>query len=86
MFLIPFLIFFGVLLFIIWFFLLLQSRKEHSQMIEKCFITHSHEDHAGGAHMLNTEFRIPIITSEKAIDLLKKVKKYPEYRQAAWGP
>ncbi|MFX0000180.1 MAG: MBL fold metallo-hydrolase [Candidatus Hodarchaeota archaeon] len=57
----------------------------HDQMIEKCFITHTHEDHAGGSHMLNTEFGIPIFTSEKAINFLKKGKKYPEYRQAAWG-
>jgi len=56
------------------------------QMIDKCFITHTHEDHAGGAHMLNTEFEIPIFTSQKALDLLKKGNKYPEYRQAAWGP
>ncbi len=56
------------------------------QMIEKCFITHTHEDHAGGAHMLNTEFAIPIFTSEKAIDFLSKGNLYPEYRQAAWGP
>jgi len=58
----------------------------HSQMIDKCFITHTHEDHAGGAHMLHNEFGIPIYTSEKAIDLLRKGNTYPEYRQMAWGP
>ncbi|MFX1502598.1 MAG: MBL fold metallo-hydrolase [Promethearchaeota archaeon] len=58
----------------------------HKQMIEKCFITHTHEDHAGGAHMLNSEFGIPILTGEKSIELLKRGKIYPEYRQAAWGP
>jgi glyoxylase-like metal-dependent hydrolase (beta-lactamase superfamily II) len=58
----------------------------HDQMIEQCFITHTHEDHAGGAHMLNSEFGIPILTGKKSIDLLKKGKTYPEYRQAAWGP
>jgi glyoxylase-like metal-dependent hydrolase (beta-lactamase superfamily II) len=58
----------------------------HDHMIDQCFITHTHEDHAGGAHMLNNEFEIPIFTSEKSIDLLKKGKTYPEYRQAAWGP
>ncbi|MFX1419715.1 MAG: MBL fold metallo-hydrolase [Promethearchaeota archaeon] len=58
----------------------------HSQMIDKCFITHSHEDHAGGAHILHAEFGIPIYAIEKAIDLLKKGNTYPEYRQAAWGP
>jgi glyoxylase-like metal-dependent hydrolase (beta-lactamase superfamily II) len=56
------------------------------KMIDKCFITHTHEDHAGGAHMLNTEFEIPIYSSDKAIDILKKGKTYPEYRQIAWGP
>ncbi|MFX0002555.1 MAG: MBL fold metallo-hydrolase [Candidatus Hodarchaeota archaeon] len=56
------------------------------QMIEKCFITHTHEDHAGGAQMLNNEFKIPIYSSKKAIDLLKKGNIYPEYRQLAWGP
>ncbi|MFW9972004.1 MAG: MBL fold metallo-hydrolase, partial [Candidatus Odinarchaeota archaeon] len=56
------------------------------QMIEKCFITHTHEDHAGGAHMLFSEFKIPIYTSKKAIDLLKRGNTYPEYRQMAWGP
>ncbi len=56
-----------------------------SQMIEKCYITHTHEDHAGGAHMLNTEFGIPIFTSKKSKDILTKGKTYPEYRQAAWG-
>ena len=56
-----------------------------SQMIDKCFITHTHEDHAGGAYMLNTEFRIPIYTSEKAVNLLKNGNTYPEYRQMAWG-
>ncbi|TKJ23619.1 MAG: hypothetical protein CEE43_02865 [Promethearchaeota archaeon Loki_b32] len=56
-----------------------------SQMIDKCFITHTHEDHAGGAHMLNTEFGIPIYTSDKALNLLKRGNIYPEYRQVAWG-
>ncbi|MFW9866227.1 MAG: MBL fold metallo-hydrolase [Candidatus Thorarchaeota archaeon] len=55
------------------------------EMIEQCFITHTHEDHAGGAHMLNREFGIPIYTSEKAFHILKKGRTYPDYRQMAWG-
>jgi glyoxylase-like metal-dependent hydrolase (beta-lactamase superfamily II) len=56
-----------------------------SEKIDKCFITHAHEDHAGGAHMIQTEFGIPIYTSKKAIEILKKGNNYPEYRQLAWG-
>jgi len=56
-----------------------------SQKIDKCFITHVHEDHAGGAHMIQTKIGIPIYTSKKAIELLKKGNSYPEYRQMAWG-
>jgi glyoxylase-like metal-dependent hydrolase (beta-lactamase superfamily II) len=57
----------------------------YDQKIDKCFITHTHEDHAGGAHMLCTKFEIPVYTSEKAIGFLKKEHTYPDYRQAAWG-
>ncbi len=56
-----------------------------SQMIDKCFITHAHEDHAGGAHMIQSEFGIPIYTGKAAISLLKKGNTYPDYRQLAWG-
>lgn len=56
------------------------------EMIEKCFITHSHEDHAGGAKLLSSEFGIPIYSSKKAIELLKSGRTYPDYRQLAWGP
>ena len=56
------------------------------EMIEKCFITHAHEDHAGGTNMLNSEFGIPIYAGKKAVDLLKLGNTYPDYRQMAWGP
>ncbi|MFX1366493.1 MAG: MBL fold metallo-hydrolase [Promethearchaeota archaeon] len=56
------------------------------QSINKCFITHTHEDHAGGAYMLKSEFGIPLYASEKAVRLLKKGNTYPKYRQMAWGP
>ena len=56
-----------------------------SQKIQACVLTHTHEDHAGGAHMLQTEFNIPIYASEKAIPILKTGYTYPEYRQVVWG-
>jgi ribonuclease/clavin/mitogillin len=55
------------------------------QGIRECIITHTHEDHSGGAHMLKSEFNIPIYAHEKAIPLLKKESNYPQYRQIAWG-
>ena len=54
--------------------------------IERCIITHSHEDHCGGAYILKSEFNIPVYASEKAIPLIINKKPYPDYRQIAWGP
>jgi glyoxylase-like metal-dependent hydrolase (beta-lactamase superfamily II) len=53
--------------------------------IDKCIITHSHEDHCGGAHLLQSEFNIPVYASKKAIPLIINKKSYPDYRQIAWG-
>lgn len=55
------------------------------EKIEACILTHTHEDHAGGAHILNNEFGVPIYASEKAIPILKAGYNYPEYRQITWG-
>lgn len=53
--------------------------------IEKCVITHNHEDHCGGGRMLQEEFNIPVFASKLAIPLLMKEKDYPDYRQMTWG-
>jgi ribonuclease/clavin/mitogillin len=58
---------------------------DKDKMVKKCVITHSHEDHCGGAAMLQSEFKIPIYSSKKAIPLLKKQKSYPDYRRITWG-
>jgi len=50
-----------------------------------CVLTHSHEDHVGGAHMLQEEFNIPIYASREAIPIIREGYTYPEYRQVAWG-
>jgi len=54
-------------------------------MVEKCVITHNHEDHCGGGRMLQKEFKIPVFANKLAISLLRKEKSYPDYRQMAWG-
>lgn len=51
----------------------------------KCILTHSHEDHSGGAHMLQQELDIPIYADKSAIPSLKKEYTYPQYRQMTWG-
>jgi len=58
---------------------------DSENMIEKCVITHNHEDHCGGGRMLQEEFNIPIFASKLAIPLLMKEKNYPDYRQMTWG-
>lgn len=59
--------------------------SEGPQKIKTCVLTHSHEDHAGGAHLLQKEFGITIFASQKALPILKKGYTYPQYRQIAWG-
>ena len=58
---------------------------DSDDMIEKCVITHNHEDHCGGGRMLQEEFNIPVFASKLAIPLLLKEKDYPDYRQMTWG-
>ncbi|MHA1719722.1 MAG: MBL fold metallo-hydrolase [Promethearchaeota archaeon] len=53
--------------------------------ISSCFLTHFHEDHAGGAPMLKKEFGIPIFSSNLTVPYLKKSYKYRFYRKIYWG-
>ena len=53
--------------------------------INSCFLTHFHEDHAGGAPMLKKEFDIPIYASTLTVPYLKKGYKYRFYRKTYWG-
>lgn len=55
------------------------------QKVEKCIVTHNHEDHCGCGYILQNEYCIPIYASKKAIPLLKAEKKLPDYRQMTWG-
>ena len=61
------------------------SSLHGEQGIKECIITHAHEDHSGGAHMLKSEFNVPIYAHRKAIPILKRESNYPQYRQVAWG-
>ncbi len=58
-----------------------------SGSINKCLITHTHEDHIGGAHIVSEEFQIPVYSSPEARLLLKNANKYvyADYRELYWG-
>ncbi|MFX1255505.1 MAG: MBL fold metallo-hydrolase, partial [Promethearchaeota archaeon] len=60
--------------------------QQDRQKIEKCVLTHAHEDHAGGAHIIKEEFGIPVYASKKSLPILRTGYGYLEYRQITWGP
>ncbi|MHA2307229.1 MAG: MBL fold metallo-hydrolase [Candidatus Hodarchaeales archaeon] len=53
--------------------------------IKACLLTHTHEDHAGGAYLLREKYDIPVYASEKANTILETGFTYPLYREIAWG-
>ena len=53
--------------------------------VRKCVITHAHEDHAGGAFLLQEKYNIPIFSGTQSIPILSKGFTYPDYRQIFWG-
>lgn len=55
------------------------------QNIKACLLTHTHEDHAGGASLLKKKYGIPVYASKEAIHILKIGFTYPIYREIAWG-
>ncbi len=59
--------------------------QQDRQKIEKCVLTHAHEDHAGGAHIIKEELGIPVYASKKSLPILRTGYDYPEYRQITWG-
>jgi glyoxylase-like metal-dependent hydrolase (beta-lactamase superfamily II) len=53
--------------------------------VKKCVITHAHEDHAGGAHLLQEKYQIPIFSGKLSVPILQKGFVYPDYRRMFWG-
>lgn len=52
---------------------------------EQVVITHSHEDHTGGAAFIQQKYGIPIYMNEKSIAHCKEKATYPLYRKVFWG-
>ncbi|MBD3195806.1 MAG: MBL fold metallo-hydrolase [Candidatus Lokiarchaeota archaeon] len=61
------------------------EKYQEERMINKCIITHIHEDHSGGASMIQKNFQIPLFAHSKAIPILKNKHNYPQYRKMTWG-
>ncbi|WP_455143815.1 MBL fold metallo-hydrolase [Candidatus Hodarchaeum mangrovi] len=53
--------------------------------IEACYLTHTHEDHSGGAYLVKEKYNIPVYASSEGIPVLKNGFTYPLYRKIAWG-
>jgi len=55
------------------------------QKIHKVFLTHFHEDHAGGAFAIQKALGLSIFAPELTQELLDAQKKYKYYRKVYWG-
>lgn len=60
------------------------SELPREQVIEQAILTHWHEDHAGGAHLL-TKLGIPVYIHELGLNKVREGFSYPNYRELAWG-
>ncbi|WP_301109800.1 MBL fold metallo-hydrolase [Sporosarcina sp.] len=54
--------------------------------IDQVVITHSHEDHTGGASYLQKEYGLPVLMNEMSVQECAKNATHPFYRKLFWGP
>ena len=52
---------------------------------EKVLLTHSHEDHVGGAAYLQKKYNLPVFMDELGARECAKKADYPLYRKIFWG-
>lgn len=53
--------------------------------LDYVIITHSHEDHTGGASFLQQEYGLPVYMNEMTIAECGEKAEYPLYRKLFWG-
>ncbi|WP_372365275.1 MBL fold metallo-hydrolase [Candidatus Uabimicrobium sp. HlEnr_7] len=59
----------------------LLKQLAQQQQIQKIFLTHHHEDHSGSAH----SFNIPVFSSAKTAQIMRKGFKLKFYQKLLWG-
>lgn len=53
--------------------------------IEKCVLSHQHEDHFGACHDLVDKYNLPIYTTKEIAFLVRLKIRLPPYRMLTWG-
>jgi len=56
-----------------------------SSSFESVVLTHSHEDHIGGAAWIETNLHVPLYIHDKGVASCGQEADYPVYRQLTWG-
>ena len=53
--------------------------------VDQVMLTHSHEDHVGGAAFLQKDYKLPIYMNDISVEEASKKASYPFYRKVFWG-
>ena len=61
------------------------SQLPEKDRINQVYLTHFHEDHAGGAKILQERMNLPILCSPSTQKQFESIKSYRWYRQIYWG-
>lgn len=52
---------------------------------DQVVLTHSHEDHVGGAAYIQEKYHVPVYINQRSVEACKQEASYPFYRKVFWG-